>query len=146
MALVHLTKATCHRPTLLSVFPPQVSCHLIGPALLYCWHTGDNVGPTVNQLWAGVSCLLGGEVFSHVMLFDIIFYHRCRCEIPLLKDGVYNRGYFRVIIIQFHGTQFNKKKQTKRKINARTTSVNKKTKTLTLVDAIMGYIDLIQFL
>ena len=94
MALVHLTKATRHRLT-------ECVPHPIGPALLYCWHTVDNVGPKVNQRWASVPCLLRGEVFSHFMLFDIrgsIFYHRCRCAIPLLKDGVYNRGCFRVII------------------------------------------------
>ena len=87
------------------MFPPQVSCHPIGPALLYCWHTVDNVGPTVNQRWAGVSCLLRGEVFSHLMLFDIIFYHRCRCEIPHLKNGVYNRGVFGWLL--FSSTEHN---------------------------------------
>ena len=96
LALMHLTKATCHHLT--ECFPSQVSFNPIGPALLYCWHSVDNAGPTVNQRWAGVSCLLRGEVFPHLMLFDIIFYHHCRCEIPLLKDEVYNRGCFRVII------------------------------------------------
>ena len=97
MALVHLTKATCHHLT--ECFPPQVSCHPIGSALLYCWHTVDNGDATVNQRWAGVSFLLGGEVFPHFMLFDIIFYHRCRCKIPLLNDGVYNRGVLGWLLI-----------------------------------------------
>ena len=77
MALVHLTKATCHR--LIECVPASGD--------------KDNVGPTVNQRWAVVSCLLGGEVFSHLMLFDIIYYHRCRCEIPHLKDGVFSGDY-----------------------------------------------------
>ena len=65
---MHLTKPTCH--ALLSVFSPQVSCHPIGPALLYCCHTVVNVGPTVNQRWADVFCEVI-EVFSHLMFFDI---------------------------------------------------------------------------
>ena len=82
IALMHLIKATCHRHR---VFPPQVSCHPIGLALHYGWHTVDNLGPTVNQRWAGVSCLL--RVFSHLMLFDIIFYHRSAVKSPFLRMG-----------------------------------------------------------
>ena len=92
MALIHLQKL--HVIALLSVFPPQVSWQSIGPALLYCWHIVDNVDPTVNQHWAGDPRLLGGEVFSHLMLFDIIFYHCCSCEIPLLNDGYMIGGIF----------------------------------------------------
>ena len=79
---MHLTKPTCHI-ALLSVFPPQVSCHPIGPALLYCWHT-------VNQCWADVFCEVI-EVFSHLMFFDILLF--CRYELLILYH-VYHYAIF----------------------------------------------------
>ena len=34
----------------------------VGPTLVYYWHTVYDVGPTVDQRWADVSCLLGRVV------------------------------------------------------------------------------------
>ena len=30
----------------------------VGPTLFYCWLTIYDVGPTLHQRWAGVSCFL----------------------------------------------------------------------------------------
>ena len=92
MSLIHLQKL--HVITLLSVFPPQVSWHPIGPALLYCWHIVDNVDPTVNQHWAGDSRLLGGEVFSTLCCSILSSIIVAAVKSPFLRMGYIIGGIF----------------------------------------------------
>ena len=103
MALVHLTKATCHNLT--EGFPTsgELSSYWPSVALLLAHR---------RQRWPKRKPAL------MFMLFDVFFYHRCRCEIPLLKDGVLNRGCFRVIINRKRGllissTEHNSIRETK---------------------------------
>ena len=39
----------------------------VRPTLVYCWPTVVDVGPTVNQRWANVSCLLGTRSVGRVL-------------------------------------------------------------------------------
>ena len=41
----------------------EVKKQTVGRTLVYCWPTVYDAGPTVNQRWASVSCLLGTRTF-----------------------------------------------------------------------------------
>ena len=71
----------------------HIPAWVVGPALVYCWPTVYDAGPTVNQRWANVSCLLGWYTiikwlhFCHVGLTFKNYFTSISAILPLEGRG-----------------------------------------------------------
>ena len=120
---MHLTKATCHRLT--ECFPASGELSSYWPSVALLLAHRRQRWPN-NKPTLGWRLLLTGRCFPTLCCSILSSSIVVAVKSPFLRMVVYKKGCFWVIINQFHGTQFNKKNQTKRKINARATNVNKK--------------------
>ena len=60
----------------------------IEPLLVHCWASVVNGGPTLNQQWPNVSCLLGGLLAFLAILTagvdEVLFCSKCRLVIIII--------------------------------------------------------------
>ena len=81
----------CVKPIIFNSADPQQTCE-IGPTLVYCWANVVDGGPTVNQRWADVSCLVG-HMLSQASMSTV---HRPRCDrLPRLPRPNYSLAHNR---------------------------------------------------